>query len=794
MKPDLSFMKKNIVALTIGAVLSVSPAIADTEKHGHVFKRIASFPAFKNYDINTKSVAEIVAASHDGRTLVYTDSENESLGFVDINNPAKPLALGAVALGGEPTSVAVSGHYALVAVNTSADFIHPNGHLAIVNLITQAIVTTHDLGGQPDSVAVSPDGRYAAIAIENERNEEWCVVPGEGLTNDFAAEEDDSVAEAACDGVGGEVGGLPQQPGGKLVIVGLIGEPQDWKLRDVSLTGLPGMLYPSDPEPEYVDINRNNIAAVTLQENNHIALVNLRNGKVIRHFSAGTVDLAQIDTSKDKLIDLSGSLADVAREPDGVSWINNNTFATANEGDLNGGSRGFTIFKKNGKITYEAGNSVEHEMVRHGHFPDKRAGKKGNEPENVEVAQYGRDKLLFVGSERSSAVLVYKIKRKSGKKPQLMQVLPTMVKPEGLLSIPQRGLFIVASEEDSRDDKIRAGISIFKRAGKANYPAIVSTNRADGTPIPWGALSSLALDRDDEETAYTTQDSFYKKSRILTMDVDRAPARVKGEILLKDSHGLIPAMPLDVVNSDGTVNLDPEGIATRADGGFWVVSEGVGNAGDTNRPLETLNLLLKVDREGVIEKVVTLPESVNDRQRRFGYEGVTAVGSGDNEVVFVAFQREWAGDREGHVRIGRYDTASNEWTFFYYPLEAPLSANGGWVGLSDLAYLGDDRFAVIERDNQAGPDAVIKRIYSFSIDGINAKQDSATLDFPVLNKTLVRDLIPALQATGGLVLEKIEGLAVNGDGDALVVSDNDGVDDSNGETQLLRFKELFDND
>jgi hypothetical protein len=29
-----------------------------------------------------------------------------------------------------------------------------------------------DLGGQPDSVAASPDGRYLAVAIENERDED----------------------------------------------------------------------------------------------------------------------------------------------------------------------------------------------------------------------------------------------------------------------------------------------------------------------------------------------------------------------------------------------------------------------------------------------------------------------------------------------------------------------------------------------------------------------------------------------------------------------------------------------
>lgn len=42
------------------------------------------------------------------------------------------------------------------------------------------------------------------------------------------------------------------------------------------------------------------------------------------------------------------------------------------------------------------------------------------------------------------------------------------------------------------------------------------------------------------------------------------------------------------------------------------------------------------------------------------------------------------------------------------------------------------------------------------------------------------------------VLEKIEGLAVLPGGDALIVNDNDGVDDSNGETQLLRLPAVFD--
>jgi len=769
MKLQLFKYMRTVLAASMVAALSTSLAYADNLKDKY-FKRIATFPVYLNTDINSETVAEIVAVSNDGNTLIYTDGKTENLGFVDITEPANPLPAGITALGGEPTSVAVVGQYALAAVNTSVDFVSPSGNLQIIDINSQSLVTSYDLGGQPDSVAISPDGKYAVIAIENERDEDL------------------------------EDGAPSQAPAGYLVIVDMIGSPDNWVLRNISLGGLNGMRFADDPEPEYVDINDRNIAVVTLQENNHIALVDLKSGNIINHFSAGTVDLSQVDTVKDKLIELNTTLVNVPREPDGVSWISNSQFVTADEGDLDGGSRGFTVFNTNGSIAHEAGNSVEHTIVRHGHFPDKRAGKKGNEPENSEFAKFGKDELLFVGSERASVALVYKINKrnkhskrnKHNKAPKLIQVLPTAVKPEGLLAIPQRNLFIVAGEEDSRGDKIRSALSIYQRGERANYPTIVSKNRRDGTPIPWGALSGLAMDKEDEETVYTVQDSFYKKSRILKMDVDDNPAKITNEIILKDSMGKLSAIDPLMVNSDGTVNLDPEGIAAREDGGFWVASEGKGTIGSISKPFETLNLLLRVSKKGFIEEVVTLPEVVNNRQVRFGFEGVTTTESSNGEVVYVAFQREWAGDEKNHVRIGRYDTASNEWGFFYYPIEAPLSVNGGWVGLSDIAYLGDDEFTVIERDNQGGPDAAIKRLYKFSIKGLTSTEDNGSAPaFSVVTKTLVHDLMNDLKETGGLTLEKIEGLAVTDEGDVLVVNDNDGVDDSNGETQLLRLNGIL---
>ena len=760
--------KKAILAAAITATLSVSPANADDDSQQ--FNRIATFPVYLNTDIESETVAEIVAASKDGMRLVYTDGKTDKLGFVDISDPSNPVAKGVTELLGEPTSVAVSGSYALAAVNTSLDYVTTSGQLQIVDMISRNVVKNIELGGQPDSIAVSSDGNYAVIVIENERDEDL----GDGEPN--------------------------QAPAGFVVIVDMVGEPNDWTQRKVSLVGLDGMLFSDDPEPEFVDINSENIAVVTLQENNHIVLLDLASAEVINHFSAGTVNLENIDTEKDKLIQLNGELNDLPREPDGVSWISNSQFVTADEGDLNGGTRGFTVFNTDGSVAYAAGNSVEHTIVRHGHYPDKRSGKKGNEPENAEFGQFGSDEFLFVGSERASVVLVYKVLPSRGKgrsKAPLLkfkQLLPTAVKPEGLLAIPHRNLFIAAGEKDDRGDKIRSALSIYQLSEEAaSYPAIISKDRSNGTPIPWGALSGLALDKQEADTAYSIQDSFYQKSRILKLDISETPVKITKEIILHDLNNKLSALNSSMVNNDQTVNLDPEGIAVRSEGGFWVASEGRGTIGSTEKPFETLNLLLQVDKDGVIEEVITLPEAVNNRQVRFGFEGVTTVDAENGELLYVAFQREWAGDTKGLVRIGRYDVASKEWSFFYYPIDEAESENGGWVGLSDLSYLGDDEFAVIERDNQGGPDAAIKRLYSFSIAGLTPEVDNGgILDFPVVTKTMAADLMSHLSKTGGLTLEKVEGLAVTEDGTALVVNDNDGVDDSNGETQLLKLDAVFE--
>jgi hypothetical protein len=221
-----------------------------------------------------------------------------------------------------------------------------------------------------------------------------------------------------------------------------------------------------------------------------------------------------------------------------------------------------------------------------------------------------------------------------------------------------------------------------------------------------------------------------------------------------------------------------------------VASEGAGSVDDAERPVTSANLLLSVAADGTVLSQVALPDDVNALQRRFGFEGVASVGSGDDEHVYVAFQREWVGDPDQQVRIGRYAPASDAWTFFYYPLDEPESPNGGWVGLSEIVAVDATTLAVIERDNQGGPDAALKKIYAFSVDGLDPQPQGGL--FPGVEKRLVRDILPDLQGGHGPVLEKVEGLTVMLDGRTWIVTDNDGVENSSGETQLISLGPIFE--
>ncbi|CAM8632806.1 Phytase-like domain containing protein [Comamonadaceae bacterium] len=708
---------------------------------GPYFHRVATFEAHRNVpagrNVSKKSVAEIVAVSADGMTLAYTDGEQMGIGLIDIRNPAQPKPAGFLPVEGEPTSVTIAHGKVLAAVNSTKDFTQPTGHLAVFDLASRKAQGTCPLFGQPDSIALDKGGRHAVIVMENERDEKF------------------------------NKGAIPQLPGGNLTIIPLsaTGMPDCTRAHPVALNGL-AEIAPDDAEPELVKVNAQGIAVVTLQENNHIVLVDVAKRQVIKHFSAGAVDLKEIDRTRDGIINPSESAKGLLREPDAVAWLDNTRFVTANEGDYKGGSRSISIFNTDGKVEWDSGNFLDHEAMRLGHYPESRSAAKGNEPEGVEVGVFGKDTLIFVGSERSSLVTVWR-DRGAGKAPEYLQALPAGSGPEGLTAIPQRGLLVVASENDGA---ARSSVMIYQQGADAPaYPTLMSSDSPAGPPIPWGAISGTTADRKQAGRLFAVTDSVYATTRILEIDTNFTPALITNAM---------------TVTKDGKpVGYDGEGIAQRADGGFWVASEG----DPDKKPAPLRNMLLRLNAKAEVQEEIELPEALAHHATRFGFEGVTVTGTGDQEVVWLAVQREWKDDPKGFTKILRYTPATKTWGVLHYPLEA-TKAEGGWVGLSEITAVGPDTFVVIERDNQFG-DSALKTLHSFSVAGLTAAAPGDA-KVPVVSKRLLRNLVPDLQKPHGYVLDKVESFAVDSAGQAFAITDNDGVDGSNGETQLLRLGAL----
>ena len=87
------------------ALATALPASAEM-----VFNRVASFATPLNMaegeDTARETSAEIITASEDGMTLIYSDSPLGVIGLVDITDHKAPKPLGNIAMSGEPTTTA----------------------------------------------------------------------------------------------------------------------------------------------------------------------------------------------------------------------------------------------------------------------------------------------------------------------------------------------------------------------------------------------------------------------------------------------------------------------------------------------------------------------------------------------------------------------------------------------------------------------------------------------------------------------------------------------------------------
>ena len=753
-------LMRKLCALT--AAVSVVTAVplahgshGDDDRFGiGSFRPVATFSVPRAPDDEMATSAEIVSVTRDGKYLVYSDAIGQRFGLVDIRNPRRPQQVATLDVDGDPTSVAVLpvGNFAVACVQP--------GKLILIDLSTFTKIGERAIGEGPDAVAVTRIGGQlvAVIAIENEG------ALGKGFVEvvrlnlaDFANSPTATVT-----------------------------------FNDESALSAAGLIAVTDPQPELVTI-RGTKVAVTLQENNGIAIIDISNPAapaLDELFSAGVVGNRPADLSDDARISFTETypadkLPSVptagARIPDGIAWSGDgSTLFTADEGEANfTGGRGWSAHATGGAVLYDDGGELEATAVQFGQYPDGRSDAKGIEAESVVVDEFGSREFMFVGSERGAFVAVYRLD--GWNRPRFVQFLSTGQAPEGLLAIPSRNLFVTANEGDG--EGAGGTISIFEGVPgrwdpSADQPRIFSS----GVDEPWGALSGLAW-------------SPYRPHVLYSVPDDALPSSIFG-IHVGDGFARIRERT-PVTRGGEQVLFDLEGIAVdtsiarpKKDAGFWLASEG--NATTTR------NTLIQVDNNGEILREIFLPTDIDAPGGRItsnGFEGVTV--SSDGRYLLVAVQRPYSGETTAntglpilYTRIARYDLKLAKWEAFFYPLE--VAPAGVTVGLSEIVlasrtWKGEDVYAVIERDNQLAIDGQLKRVYTFTLDGLTAEDigtaaSATSIAGATVTKRLLKNVQPQFTP-----YEKVEGLAVTWGGDLWVVLDNDGGE---FESRLVRYNQL----
>jgi DNA-binding beta-propeller fold protein YncE len=411
-----------------------------------------SFAAISELSVDGN--AEIIQAAADGMYLVHTNSKRNSIDIVDLTDPTTPQTITSLGMPGEPTSVGVSqdGKWALAVVYSSQSKPGKSpidqrlpGVLALIDLRepTNASVTTlMGIGHHPDSIAVTSSGNdlLAIIAIENKP---VIVVDGK-VTDDDSPGNINDISNA-----------------GSIQIVAINPDkPNQYSVTTLSLdeTLLSNalMLHVNDPQPEYVALSPGkHLAAVSLQENNGIVIVDPVAAEIVGAFNLGSVSERPADLLDDDKVmleqryptDVSDQPLAGTRFPDAISFTPDGQYLlSADEGAfaLTGG-RGFSVWTLSGEFVWDDGGEIERQASKMGLYPDKRSDAKGIEIEGITAARFGTRDYAFAVSERGSFVAIYDVTNPLA--PKFIQILPTGKGPEGIVAIPERNLLVVAAEK-----------------------------------------------------------------------------------------------------------------------------------------------------------------------------------------------------------------------------------------------------------------------------------------------------------------------------------------------------------
>ena len=293
-------------AVSAADPLVLAPADSYTTGLGEASAEIVALEGDRAYVINTATTAVDILE-------VASDASLSLLRRVDLAQ-----------FGAGGNSVAV--HDGVVAVALDAPVRTDPGTVVFLDG-NGDVLTSVPVGAVPDMVTFTPDGKYLLVANEGEPNDTYTIDP-EG-----------SVSVIHVTPLLARGGGRPDR--GNVVRTAGFGDvaiPEG-----VRVFG-PGASPAQDLEPEYIAIEPNGRTAyVTLQENNAIAVLDIRHARITRLVPLGLKDHRVagrgLDANDQNGIAIAAASAPVLGmyQPDGIAAFNDHGdtyLITANEGDV----------------------------------------------------------------------------------------------------------------------------------------------------------------------------------------------------------------------------------------------------------------------------------------------------------------------------------------------------------------------------------------------------------------------------------------------------------------------------
>ncbi|MDQ3766404.1 MAG: choice-of-anchor I family protein [Actinomycetota bacterium] len=275
-----------------------------------------------------EGAAEIVSYDTKTHRVYVINAAAATVDVLDIGDPTDPTlvdTLDATLYGAGINSVAV--HNGLIALAVEADPATDPGAVVFFDR-NGSFLGRVEVGALPDMITFTPNGRYVLTANEGEP-ESYC----EGAR--------DPEGSVSIIDLHGGIARLDQSRVTTAHFRRFNGRADLLNARGVRIYG-PGATVAQDLEPEYIATSKNGRSAwISLQENNAIGLIDIKEGKITSVRSLGLKDHLDSDNSFDPS-DEDGSISidnwpvRGMYQPDALSAVRSNGkdyVVTANEGD-----------------------------------------------------------------------------------------------------------------------------------------------------------------------------------------------------------------------------------------------------------------------------------------------------------------------------------------------------------------------------------------------------------------------------------------------------------------------------